>query len=127
MSFDRQAIERRDFPIGRRGYDPAAVDAHLRALANEIEELQRGLGAGAEPSLATTAGTQVHSILQAAESAAADIERQAQQAPARRARTPTATRSGRASRRSNMPKPTSRPWLRRHRSCWSACPRWTLR
>lgn len=80
MSFDRQAIERRDFPIGRRGYDPAAVDAHLRALANEIEELQRGLGAGAEPSLATTAGTQVHSILQAAESAAADIERQAQQA-----------------------------------------------
>ena len=79
MSFDRQAIERRDFPIGRRGYDPAAVDAHLRALANEIEELQRGLGAGAEPSLATTAGTQVHSILQAAESAAADIEQQAQQ------------------------------------------------
>jgi DivIVA domain-containing protein len=79
VSFDRQTIERRDFPIGRRGYDPAAVDAHLRALANEIEELQRGLGAGAEPSLATTAGTQVHSILQAAESAAADIERQAQQ------------------------------------------------
>jgi hypothetical protein len=79
VSFDRQAIERRDFPIGRRGYDPAAVDAHLRALANEIEELQRGLSAGAESSLATTAGTQVHSILQAAESAAADIERQAQQ------------------------------------------------
>jgi hypothetical protein len=78
VSFDRQAIERRDFPIGRRGYDPAAVDAHLRALANEIEELQSGLSAGAEPSLATTAGTQVHSILQAAESAAADIERQAQ-------------------------------------------------
>lgn len=81
MSFDRQAIERRDFPIGRRGYDPAAVDAHLRALANEIEELQRGAaGAGSEPSLATTAGTQVHSILQAAEVAAADIEQQAQQA-----------------------------------------------
>jgi hypothetical protein len=79
VSFDRQAIERRDFPIGRRGYDPAAVDAHLRALANEIEEFQRGLSAGAEPSLATTAGTQVHSILQAAESAAADIEQQAQQ------------------------------------------------
>lgn len=81
MSFDRQAIERRDFPIGRRGYDPAAVDAHLRALANEIEELQRGQGlAGAEPSLAATAGTQVQSILQAAETAAADIERQAEQA-----------------------------------------------
>jgi hypothetical protein len=80
VSFDRQAIERRDFPIGRRGYDPAAVDAHLRALANEIEELQRvQSGAGAEPSLATKAGTQVHSILQAAEAAAADIEHQAQQ------------------------------------------------
>jgi hypothetical protein len=79
VSFDRQAIERRDFPIGRRGYDPAAVDAHLRALANEIEELQRAQsGAGSEPSLATTAGTQVHGILQAAEAAAADIERQAQ-------------------------------------------------
>jgi DivIVA domain-containing protein len=81
VSFDRQAIERRDFPIGRRGYDPAAVDAHLRSLANEIEELQRGQGlAGSEPSLATTAGTQVQSILQAAETAAADIERQAEQA-----------------------------------------------
>ena len=33
MDLDRQSIEQRDFPIGRRGYDPAAVDAHLRALA----------------------------------------------------------------------------------------------
>jgi hypothetical protein len=75
---DRQAIERRDFPIGRRGYDPAAVDTHLRALAAEFEELQRAsAGAGAEPSLASTAATQVQSILTAAETAAADIERQA--------------------------------------------------
>ncbi len=78
MDIDRQAIERRDFPIGRRGYDPAAVDAHLRALAAEFEELQRAsAGAGAEPSLASTAATQVQSILTAAETAAADIERQA--------------------------------------------------
>jgi DivIVA domain-containing protein len=77
---DRQAIERRDFPIGRRGYDPAAVDAHLRALAAEFEELQRAsTGAAAEPSLASTAATQVQSILTAAEAAAADIERQALQ------------------------------------------------
>jgi DivIVA domain-containing protein len=78
VDIDRQAIERRDFPIGRRGYDPAAVDAHLRALAAEFEELQRAsTGAGAEPSLAATAATQVQSILTAAETAAADIERQA--------------------------------------------------
>ncbi|MGA2320782.1 MAG: hypothetical protein ABSG95_08560 [Solirubrobacteraceae bacterium] len=80
MELDRQAIEKRDFPIGRRGYDPAAVDAHLRALATEIEELQRAAsGPGTEPSLAFTASTQVQSILAAAETAAADIERQALQ------------------------------------------------
>jgi hypothetical protein len=79
VDIDRQAIERRDFPIARRGYEPAAVDAHLRALAGEIEELQRERdgGSGGESSLASTAGTQVQSILAAAEAAAADIERQA--------------------------------------------------
>jgi hypothetical protein len=74
---DRQAIERRDFPIVRRGYEPAAVDAHLRALAGEIEELSRGLAGGEQPSLAAAASTQVQSILHAAETAAADIEREA--------------------------------------------------
>jgi len=80
VDIDRQAIERRDFPIARRGYDTAAVDAHLRALAGEFDELQsaRAQAAG-EPSLATTAATQVQSILAAAEAAAADIERQATQ------------------------------------------------
>jgi cell division septum initiation protein DivIVA len=76
---DRQAIERRDFPIVRRGYEPAAVDAHLRALAGEIEELSRGLAGGEQPSLAAAASTQVQSILHAAETAAADIEREALQ------------------------------------------------
>jgi hypothetical protein len=80
VEIDRQAIERRDFPIARRGYEPAAVDAHLRALASEIAELQRERSAGgAEPSLAATAGSQVQSILAAAEAAAADIERQARE------------------------------------------------
>jgi hypothetical protein len=78
VDFDRQAIERRDFPIGRRGYDPSAVDAHLRALAEEFDELQRtAITGGADVSVASTAGTQVHSILQAAETAAAEIERHA--------------------------------------------------
>jgi cell division septum initiation protein DivIVA len=79
MDIDRQAIERRDFPIARRGYEPAAVDAHLRALANEIEQLQRELsdGGAAPASLASTAGTQVQSILAAAEETAAELERDA--------------------------------------------------
>jgi DivIVA domain-containing protein len=78
VELDRQAIERRDFPIGRRGYDTAAVDAHLRAVAAEVEELRRAAaGGGAETSLAAAAGNQVQSILAAAESAAAEIERQA--------------------------------------------------
>jgi len=76
VDFDRQAIERRDFPVTRRGYDPASVDAHLRALASELEELQRSAGGG-ETSLATAAGTQVQSILEATEKAAAEIESQA--------------------------------------------------
>ncbi|MFI4990484.1 MAG: hypothetical protein ACHQHO_06170 [Solirubrobacterales bacterium] len=81
MDIDRQAIERRDFPISRRGYEPAAVDAHLRALASEIEQLQRERAdGGPEPSLASTAGSQVQSILAAAEAAAADIEQQAREA-----------------------------------------------
>ncbi len=76
MEFDRQAIERRDFPVGRRGYDPAAVDTHLRTLAAEFEELQRAAASGkADLSLAATAGTQVQAIIEAAEATAAEIER----------------------------------------------------
>ncbi|HYB22584.1 MAG TPA: DivIVA domain-containing protein [Solirubrobacteraceae bacterium] len=78
MEFDRQAIERRDFPIGRRGYDPAAVDAHLRALADEFEEFKhKAVTGGGDVSVAATAGTHVQSIIQAAETAAAEIERHA--------------------------------------------------
>ncbi|HEY4895649.1 MAG TPA: DivIVA domain-containing protein [Solirubrobacteraceae bacterium] len=78
MELDRQAIERRDFPIGRRGYDPAAVDAHLRALAAEFDELQRAaITGGSDLSMASTAGAQVQGILEAAETAAAEIERNA--------------------------------------------------
>jgi hypothetical protein len=80
VPLDRQAIERRDFPIGRRGYDPATVDGHLRALAAEFEELQRTASTGGPNlSMASTAGTQVQSIIEAAEAAAAEIERTAQE------------------------------------------------
>jgi DivIVA domain-containing protein len=78
VDLDRQAIERRDFPDSRRGYDPAAVDAHLRGLAAEFQQLGRAAGGG-EASLASTAGTQVQSIIEAAETAAAEIESQARE------------------------------------------------
>ena len=66
---DRDAIERRDFPIGRRGYDQAAVDEHLRRVADQVERL-----AAAPPSsLAAGASEQVRLILEAAESSAAEL------------------------------------------------------
>ncbi len=79
VELDRQGIERRDFPIARRGYDPASVDAHLRALAAEVEELQREASSRGRESLASTAGTQVQGILEAAQSTAETIEREAAQ------------------------------------------------
>jgi DivIVA domain-containing protein len=45
VALDRQAIEKKDFPRRRRGYDPAAVDAHLSAVADEVEGLSRSRSA----------------------------------------------------------------------------------
>jgi DivIVA domain-containing protein len=77
VDLDRQSIEKRDFPIGRRGYDPAAVDAHLRTLAAEVEELRYSLESRAGETLGSSAGTQVQGILEAAEATAAEIEQKA--------------------------------------------------
>ncbi len=77
MELDRQSIEKRDFPIGRRGYDPAAVDAHLRTIAAEVEELRYALESRAGETLGSSAGTQVQGILEAAEATAAEIEQRA--------------------------------------------------
>jgi DivIVA domain-containing protein len=80
VELDRQGIERRDFPIVRRGYDPASVDAHLRALAAEVEDLRHEAGSSrGHASLAASAGTQVQGILEAAQSTAETIEREAAQ------------------------------------------------
>lgn len=73
MSSDPEAVIRRDFPIVRRGYDPAAVDAHLQALADA------GLAAGQAPAVSS----QVQAILTAAEAAAAEIERDAREQASR--------------------------------------------
>jgi DivIVA domain-containing protein len=78
VSLDRRSIEKRDFPTRLRGYDRAAVDAHLRALADELEQ-----------RLATTADAtaeQVRAVLAAAQRSAAEIVGQAE-ADADRTRT----------------------------------------
>ncbi len=94
MALDRQSIEKRDFPIGRRGYEPASVDAHLSSIATEVEALQRAKSEpasafvrapGAAPettpaaSLASVASVQVQAIVEAAELTAAAIETEARE------------------------------------------------
>jgi DivIVA domain-containing protein len=64
---DREAIQRRDFPIVRRGYEQEAVDAHLRRVADELDALR------ARPGLAAGASEQVRTILEAAEASAAEL------------------------------------------------------
>jgi DivIVA domain-containing protein len=70
---DRDAIERRDFPVGRRGYDPEAVDAHLRNVADEFEQLRGRAPAPGPSPLAAGASEQVRLILEAAETSAAEL------------------------------------------------------
>jgi hypothetical protein len=71
VTLDRDSIVRRDFPTNRRGYDPAAVEAHLSELAAEFEALQRR---ASEPAtLSDRAGEQVRAIVQAAERGAEEI------------------------------------------------------
>lgn len=83
MSPDRRSIEKRDFPLRLRGYDRAAVDAHLRAIADELE-MRVG-------STADAAAEQVRAVLAAAERSAAEIVARAEADAAR-----TATAAGRA-------------------------------
>jgi cell division septum initiation protein DivIVA len=78
VGLERQNIEKRDFPIGRRGYDPDAVDAHLSAIAGEVEELKSTARRRTE-TLASSASDQVRAIVEAAETTAADIQRQAEE------------------------------------------------
>ena len=90
LELDRQSIQKKDFPIGRRGYDADAVDAHLAHVAGYVDDLRRVAqqppseqAPSEQPqqpvSLATAAAMQVQAIVEAAESTAADIRRQAQE------------------------------------------------
>jgi DNA repair exonuclease SbcCD ATPase subunit len=75
VALDRDSIVRRDFPTNRRGYDPAAVEAHLTALAAEVEAL--GRRAAQPATLSDQAGEQVRAIVQAAERGAEEIRAKA--------------------------------------------------
>jgi DivIVA domain-containing protein len=77
VSLDRLSIEKKDFPVGLRGYDPDAVEAHLTALADELDEFRRSARRKTE-TLASSASEQVRAIVEAAETSAADIQRQAE-------------------------------------------------
>jgi DivIVA domain-containing protein len=80
VALDRQSIMRDDFPSNRRGYDPAAVDAHLDRIADEVDDLRRQ--AAVPAPLSAQAGEQVQAIVEAAERGAQEI-RFAAQAEAR--------------------------------------------
>jgi DivIVA domain-containing protein len=73
---DRDAIERRDFPVGRRGYDQGAVDEHLRRVADEMDSL-RAAPRQTAPALSAGASEQVRAILEAAEAGAAELRAEA--------------------------------------------------
>jgi DivIVA domain-containing protein len=73
---DRDAIERRDFPVGRRGYDQDAVDEHLRRVADEIDALKAG-GRPAPTPLSAGTSEQVRAILAAAEIGASELRAEA--------------------------------------------------
>ena len=85
---DRDEIERRDFPVGRRGYDQGAVDAHLRRVADDMEHLRERAEAPARAPLSAGTSEQVRLILEAAERSAADLR---EDAGARRAITSSAS------------------------------------
>ena len=71
---DREAIQRPDFPVARRAYDQAAVDAHLRRVADELERVR---AQAAPATLAAGTSEQVRVILEAAERSAAELREDA--------------------------------------------------
>src|SRR5215207_7188693 len=66
---EREQIIRDDFPSARKGWDPAAVRAHLESVADAAA----GGSGPAEPKLGEVAAGHVRSVLAAAESAASEI------------------------------------------------------
>jgi DivIVA domain-containing protein len=73
VPLDRSSIQRSDFPTARRGYDPAAVDQHLREVADQLETVRRPAG----QHVAATASAQVQRIIEAAEASAEQLRAEA--------------------------------------------------
>jgi len=69
---ERDQILRDNFPTVRKGWDPAAVTAHLREIADAGPPSADG-----GTSLADTAAERVRSVIAAAEETAAQLEREA--------------------------------------------------
>jgi cell division septum initiation protein DivIVA len=77
VALDRHNIEKKDFPLGARGYDPDAVDGHLSALADEIAAFKDEARRRAD-TVASSASDRVRTIVEAAEQSAAEIQRAAE-------------------------------------------------
>jgi DivIVA domain-containing protein len=76
VDLDRRDIERTDFASVRRGYDPAEVDQHLKAIADAAEQNQES---SRDQTAAGAASRGVKKILESAERLAADIEQAARE------------------------------------------------
>jgi hypothetical protein len=77
VALDRHSIEKKDFPLGQRGYDPDAVDAHLAGLADEVTALKQESRRRSD-AVASSASDRVRTIVDAAEQTAAEIQRAAE-------------------------------------------------
>jgi DivIVA domain-containing protein len=77
VALDRHNIEKKDFPLGSRGYDPDAVDAHLSALAHEISAFKEEARRRSD-TVASSASDRVRTIVEAAEQSASEIHRAAE-------------------------------------------------
>jgi DivIVA domain-containing protein len=76
VELERREIERSDFASVRRGYDPAEVDRHLKAIADAAEQSQEASG---DNTAAGAASRGVKKILESAERLGADIEQAARE------------------------------------------------
>jgi DivIVA domain-containing protein len=68
---DREEILRRDFPTGRRGYETAAVDEHLRRVADAFAANVPA------PTFSSDTSEQVRQILEAAERSVTEVRAKA--------------------------------------------------
>src|SRR3954453_18771243 len=74
MELDRGNIQR-TFSSARKGYDPAEVDRHLKAIADAVEALH---AATPKAGVAGATGARVEAIVAAAEASAREIEERAE-------------------------------------------------